>query len=199
MKVVFIDPIYYYVSQYYSVVELFQQVWFSGSKRKPPDPKSNKLRMKKRKLKQLLTTVATLPIIVRCGHNVDYGLIGGLSDVVAEVETNNDHKFERAELIRNTIVNNSSQAFLANFNGLEAVIDSGASKISTFDKNDFVPGTFIETETKKVMKGIAGGLTIEGRGQIRYEVVDSHGVTQTLEGVGLLIKELPCRLMPPQC
>ena len=49
------------------------------------------------------------------------------------------------------------------------------------------------------MKGIAGGLQIKGQGTVNYEVVNHHGVLQTILGSGLLIEDLPCKLIPPQC
>ena len=33
---------------------------------------------------------------------------------------------------------------------------------------------------------------------MRYEVIDHHGVTQTITGAGILVEDLPCRLIPPQ-
>ena len=52
--------------------------------------------------------------------------------------------------------------FLKSINGIEGTIDSGASNFSTFDKQDFVEGTYKPCDKDIVMRGIAGGLTING-------------------------------------
>ena len=48
------------------------------------------------------------------------------------------------------------------------------------------------------MHGIAGGLSIEGSGTVAFQVLDDYGRIQHLQGTGLLIKDLPTRLIPPQ-
>lgn len=48
------------------------------------------------------------------------------------------------------------------------------------------------------MQGIAGGLEVLGHGTVRYQVLDNKGRVKELEGPGLLIKDLPVRLVPPQ-
>ena len=59
-------------------------------------------------------------------------------------------------------------------------------------------GTHTEQIGDKVMKGIAGGCKIQGRGQVRYEALDHYGRVKTIEGLAWLIEDLPVRLIPPQ-
>ena len=106
--------------------------------------------------------------------------------------------FKQADALRNLIKESTNVEFLKSINGVSGIVDSGASNFSAFDKFDFVEGTYQPCNGETVMKGIAGGLNITGKGKARYEVVDHHGVTQVIEGPGLHIEGLPCRLMPPQ-
>ena len=80
---------------------------------------------------------------------------------------------------------------------LESICDSGASVISTPQRADFV--TYNECPKQQVLTGIAGGLKIEGRGVIRYEMIDRTGGLRVVERNAVLIPDLPVRLIPPQC
>ncbi len=64
--------------------------------------------------------------------------------------------------------------------------------------HDFIDGTYEPTDGTRAMKGIASSLSIKGKGRVRFEVIDSHGVTQVIKGPALHTAELPCRLLPPQ-
>ena len=49
--------------------------------------------------------------------------------------------------------------------GFRGVIDTGCSKIATFDRDDFVEGSFVASSGTS-MGGIASGLAILGEGQV---------------------------------
>ena len=104
----------------------------------------------------------------------------------------------QAEVVRNIIRDSTNTKFLSSLNAINGVVDSGASTFSTFDKDDFIEGTYVPSDGDTVMKGIAGGLKISGQGTVQYEVLDHHGVTKHMKGPGLHIEGLPCRLIPPQ-
>jgi hypothetical protein len=129
--------------------------------------------------------------IVRAGHQnaTEIGLLSANGESITP---------EQALLVRNVLDQTLDDDFLNTLQGFTGVVDSGATSFSTSEETDFKPGTFVKCETKQVMKGIAGGLEISGKGQVEYEVIDHHGVVQYIEGPGLLIKKLPCRLIPPQ-
>ena len=82
---------------------------------------------------------------------------------------------KQAGAVRELIQQTTNSEFLETINGITGVVDSGASTFSTFDKSDFVDGTHESVDGETIMKGIAGGLTIKGRGTVRYEVIDHHG------------------------
>jgi hypothetical protein len=77
------------------------------------------------------------------------------------------------------------------------VIDSGASACSSFDENDFIPGSLSPIENQH-MDGIAANLQIKAQGILRYEVITDDGSTATIECWGYLIPDLPIRLLSPQ-
>ena len=67
---------------------------------------------------------------------------------------------KQAGAVRDLLQTSTNTEFLQSINGITGVVDSGASKFSTFDDSDFVEGTFVPAEGETIMKGIAGGLTI---------------------------------------
>ena len=164
--------------------------WFPRPQRKHPDPKKKQQSLRRRRLRQAVLTLSTLPLIVRGGESNPLGLVA--STDLSKIS----HK--QAQRIRQHLGDTNESGLLSHINALHAVCDTGASKISTNDINDFVAGTYNESQNQQVMKGIAGGLTIKGRGIVEFQVIDHHGIVQTLKGEGLLIEELPCRLVPPQ-
>ena len=91
------------------------------------------------------------------------------------------------------------KGLLAEGDSFEAVLDSGASSFATFDETDMIKGTLKYYDTDERMTGIAGGLQIQGEGVARYELLDPNGRVLPIERKTYLVKELPVRLMPPQC
>ena len=138
------------------VVRSFKKAWFVQPKRKPPDLNKIKEREQRQFLRRALLLMATTPSIIRGQNNHGF--------VSYEELPNLSH--EEAHLLRDVIANTSNKEFLDSFNGLQGVVDSGASNFSTFDINDFEKDTYQKSEGNIVMKGIAGGLKIEGRGTV---------------------------------
>ena len=184
LKFVFMDPVLWFISEIGFVVKAINKALTSRPEPKPPDPKEARSRLRRRKLKQAILTMLSMPDMVRAGQTVTSGLIS-FEDLKTIPTT-------QAELMRKSLQHSDDNDFLNHINGINAACDSGASNISTFDEEDFIPGTLDTTNQSQAMKGIAGGLAITGRGRVRYKVMDSHGVTQAIEAPGLLIKELPC-------
>jgi len=50
------------------------------------------------------------------------------------------------------------------------IVDSGASRTSTFKKRDFIPGTFKMFEKPPALIGISGTLEIKRVGDIQFQV-----------------------------
>ena len=190
--VIMIAPMIWYYLKYGCVVKGLT-LWFLRPDRKPPDPKSHKQSMRRRRLKKFISLMETLPIIILAsdGKIPKFGLTSYAQTA--------DISCAHAERVRNLLRETNDIALLSSIQGAKAVCDSGASCIATNTMEDMVPGTYKSSpHSGQVMQGIAGGCTIQGRGQVRYEVVDHHGRTQVLEGDAILVEELPCRLIPPQ-
>ena len=191
-KMVIIDPVILYLSKFGHLVSAFRQMWSARPERKPPYTIKPR-QLKRKQSLQALMIVTTMPQIVRGSHSARMDEVGLLSKIDTE-----KIDLDQAETMRNIIRDSQNTEFLSTLNAVSGVVDSGATTISTFDEADFVEGTYERSEEGTVMKGIAGGLSIIGRGTVRFEVLDHHGVTQEITGQGLHIKDLPCRLIPPQ-
>jgi len=58
---------------------------------------------------------------------------------------------------------------------MDFIMDSGASRTSTFEERDFLPGTLKTFEKSPVLTGISGSLEIKGEGDIQFQVVMDNG------------------------
>ena len=192
LKAVVINPVIMYLNKLGHMVMALRQVWSVRPKRKPPySIKPTQLRRKH--LLHALALLHTVPHIARGAHVAQLESVGLLSSIdPSELDPS------QAEVVRNIIRDSTNSEFLSSLDAINGVVDSGATTFSTFDKDDFEEGTYVPSEKETVMKGIAGGLKISGQGTVRYEVLDHHGVTQHITGIGLHIEGLPCRLIPPQ-
>ena len=200
-KILLLDPILFYLTGIGTMVRSFRNLWFDRPPRKPPhQPKAKHLRRKpKHPLSLAMALMTNSPEIVQGSTRATFEHLGfSAQEELHKHEDSSGLSNEKAKAIRELIQGTMNEDSLTSINGITGVIDSGASAFSTFDENDFVEGTYEECKNETVMKGIAGGLPTLGKGLISYEVVDHHGVTQTIQGKGILIKDLPCRLIPPQ-
>lgn len=80
---------------------------------------------------------------------------------------------------------------------VDILIDTGVSSSATFDKDDFVEGTYQNIEGV-VVKGIAQGLQAQGFGAAKYTIMDDNGdyIELTIDRV-LHLKGLPTRIISP--
>lgn len=78
------------------------------------------------------------------------------------------------------------------------IIDSGCTMSSTFNKDDFIPGTLRKLPRPLEMEGISGGLKVEWIGQARFEVQTTAGEIRVITTKAYYIPELRCRLFSPQ-
>ena len=155
--------------------------WLPPTPPKPPDP--HPARSRRRRFLSALTIFLSLP----CIQARSWG--GSSSGQWSPSERSTLKDLLRA----------SSEGFgsLVPTDGFRAVVDTGCSKIATFDKQDFVDGTF-HASSGTYMGGIASGLAILGTGTVRYEVLDDMGRVKVFEGPAVLVENLPIRLLPPQ-
>ena len=59
-------------------------------------------------------------------------------------------------------------------------MDTGASKCSTGNRNDFVDYQEFDDHNKKTLDGITTGLQIEGFGTVEYVITASHNIQITM-------------------
>jgi hypothetical protein len=90
------------------------------------------------------------------------------------------HGDDMARLRRVLEDNYQYQGLMSVDDSFELILDTGCTRSSTFDQDDFIPGTLKPLEQPLVIDGIAGGLTVTHEGQIRYEVIDNNGDIQAL-------------------
>ena len=167
------------------------RLWFAEANREPPDPKTLKDRLRRRRIKRLrraMLVAASLPVFSQAQGT------HGLTTYEKTANVAQAH----AERVRESLHLTEDENFIEGTDGMLTVCDSGASTFASSNILDFVPGTFVKTEGTQMMEGIAGGLKILGRGLVRFEVIDHHGHAQVIQCEGALIENLPCRLMPPQ-
>ena len=79
------------------------------------------------------------------------------------------------------------------------VIDTGASRISSGFRDDFVPGTLKKLKDPYRLDGIAGSSSsATHEGVVKYEVLGDNGSIVTVKAKGLFLTDLGCRLYSPQ-
>ena len=78
------------------------------------------------------------------------------------------------------------------------IIDTGCSNGATGDEQDFVPGSLRPLSEPVMMDGIAGGLVISQKGNIRCQVITTKGTIRSMEYDAYLVPGLKCRLLSPQ-
>jgi len=78
------------------------------------------------------------------------------------------------------------------------IVDSGASRTSTFEQRDFVPGTLKLYAKPPVLTGISGTLEIKGEGAIQFQVIMDDGNVKEITTQAYWIPERKCRLFSPQ-
>jgi len=90
------------------------------------------------------------------------------------------------------------QGLLGSEDNMYFIVDSGASRTSTFDPKDFVPGSLKLFEKPPVLTGISGSLEIKGQGDIKFQVVMDSGTVKEITTQAYWIPEMKCRLFSPQ-
>jgi len=78
------------------------------------------------------------------------------------------------------------------------IVDSGASRTSTFECKDFVPGSLKLFDRPPVLTGISGTLEIKGEGDIKFQVVMDTGIVKEVTTQAYWIPDMKCRLFSPQ-
>jgi GAG-pre-integrase domain len=79
-----------------------------------------------------------------------------------------------------------------------AVIDSGASFTSINNKALVAKGTMVRLEQPIMLDGIAGGITVEYKCDIKFECIDKDGNAFPCQTEAYYHDQLPCMLLSPQ-
>jgi hypothetical protein len=151
------------------------------------------LRHCRRRLLSAIALILALPSITAPVHGAR-----SVALMAHKVHCGNWSPSERStlrDLLRDT--SDAGPGSVAAVGGLRGIVDTGCSQVATFDKSDFLPGTF-KPSSGTFMGGIASGLAILGEGSVRYEVLDHKGRIRVFATTALLVEGLPVRLFPPQ-
>lgn len=79
---------------------------------------------------------------------------------------------------------------------LPLIIDTGASCCVSPTKDDFIPGTYRDSQVK--IKDLSGSNKVAGKGMLRWTVVDNTGCTHDIEIEGYHVPQASVRLLSPQ-
>ena len=79
-----------------------------------------------------------------------------------------------------------------------AVIDSGASFTSINNKDLVAEGTMVRLEQPIMLDGIAGGITVEYKCDIKFDCIDKDGNSFPCQTEAYYHDQLPCMLLSPQ-
>ena len=80
---------------------------------------------------------------------------------------------------------------------LPLIVDTGASCCISPSKEDFIDGTYTQSEVK--IKDLSGSNRVAGKGMLRWRVMDRFGRTHDIEIEGYHIPRASVRLLSPQC
>eukprot|EP00957_Ditylum_brightwellii_P016219 1220128-Ditylum_brightwellii.AAC.1 len=80
----------------------------------------------------------------------------------------------------------------------DIMLDTGATRPVTFCKDDFISFKCCCKKKKKVTKGIAKGLKIEGSGAIKYQFNADDGSVIVLQCEAFYAPDMHMRLFSPQ-
>ena len=175
--------------------------------RKAPDPEESpkerqRMEMKRHKqslkrLGRVLMLMSTLPSLVSSRDSSLRDSLRGylLSDGMLNTR---DLPVEVRDKVLTAMSDLPMGFFSSKIEAADGVIDTGATHIGTWEKEDFIPGTFELFQEPKQMGGIAGTLDIKGKGIVRYEMVARNGKVKAVEREAYYIPGLPVRLIPPQ-
>ena len=72
---VLFNPMIWYLCKIGHYVREITHQWFPRPQRKPPDPKKKQQSLRRRRLRQAVLTLSTLPLIVRGGESNPLGLV----------------------------------------------------------------------------------------------------------------------------
>ena len=110
-----------------------------------------------------------------------------------------DVKMQDPDMIRiKAVMQDLPQGLLSCDDTMDFIVDSGASKTSTFDSKDFVPGMLKLFDKPPVLTGIAGVVEIKGEGEIKFQLIMDDGNVKEITTQAYWIPDMKCRLFSPQ-
>ena len=70
------------------------------------------------------------------------------------------------------------------------IVDSGASRTSTFEERDFVPGMLKLYAKPPILTGVSGTLEIKGEGAVQFQVIMDDGNVKEITTQAYWIPEM---------
>ena len=167
-------------------------------KRRPPNPqaKIEIIRKRRRRLNMALTMEALVPSL---GLQRQVNL---QQDLIAFISTNGMLKTGSLpqilkQQIREDLSANSRD--LLNIKGIHtSVADTGSSSGLIADKARFKLGSYVLLDKPVMVGGIAGGLQVIGKGDLKMEFLDNKGRVKKITRQVYHAPDVPVDLLPPQ-
>lgn len=194
---VLLKPVVWFLCGVGQWVQGLSEGWTEKIARKPPDSVTGKglrdnRRKRLRRLSKAASLILTLPMMVNSAN-------ARLVAAIARKACTGNWTPSESTTLHDLLQGTNNQALIASVSGVFAIVNTGCTAISTFDKADFLPGTFIPAKHERSIGGIGGTLPIKGTGKVKYQVLDDFGRIKYLQGDCHLVEGLPVRLIPPQC
>lgn len=148
------------------------------------------------KLASLLSLAATTDFIMTGSQHALHNSIQAFTAPSGILDTTSLPPKQRQDLLSQ--LTTLPRGLLSSTQTIDAIVDTGASNISSPDLDDFVAGTYKAYSIPRRMNGIAEGLDILGEGITNYEVIGHGGHVKQIRMKQLYVPQLPVRLIPPQ-
>ena len=90
-----------------------------------------------------------------------------------------------------------NSALLSFDDALSVIADTGCSKASTPDPDDF-EGPILPMDNPLFMQGVGNTIEIKGQGTIKWTVINNDGKEQVIRTQGFFVPNMKFRLFSPQ-
>jgi hypothetical protein len=101
--------------------------------------------------------------------------------------------------MQTNVTEQSINALHLDIDGFDVALDNCTTGHITFDKEDFIPGSYVEYTDSKSVEGVGGTTSAAGRGSVRWTLTDQDNQVHLLilHNVNY-VPTSPLRLLSPQ-